>query len=126
MFRLLVAMIFFFIIIAGAVLLQIFLSKRQSRWPGLLIPFVSLLFSLIIVTGLCTFTAVENITAVTRNSDGTVVTEIKEVKTLSLEPSKRELLLQVLLVFLVTNIPTIISLAIYFACREKEKMNLTL
>ena len=31
----------------GVILLQIFLSKRESRWPGLLLPLVTFLYSLV-------------------------------------------------------------------------------
>ena len=35
------------IFMVGAVLLQIFLSRRESRWPGLVLPGICVLFSLI-------------------------------------------------------------------------------
>ena len=37
------------IFMVGAVLLQIFLSRRESRWPGLVLPGICVLFSLIAV-----------------------------------------------------------------------------
>ena len=33
----------------GLVVLQVFLSKRESKWPGLILPLLSLLISLLLV-----------------------------------------------------------------------------
>ena len=37
------------LLVAGSVLLQVFLSKRESKWPGLILPLLSLLISLLLV-----------------------------------------------------------------------------
>lgn len=31
-------LVFLLVFVAGGILLQIFLSKRESRWPGLMLP----------------------------------------------------------------------------------------
>ena len=36
-------MIFLLLLLAGAILLQIFLSRRISRWPGLILPGITFL-----------------------------------------------------------------------------------
>jgi hypothetical protein len=45
---------------AGVIALQIFLSKAESRWPGLILPaislFISLLYSLLFVSSVAIFT----------------------------------------------------------------------
>ena len=38
MARVTVFLVFFAILMVGGVLLQIFLSKRESKWPGLVLP----------------------------------------------------------------------------------------
>ena len=37
----------FLLFIAGVIALQVFLSKRENKWPGLVLPIMSLLFSLL-------------------------------------------------------------------------------
>lgn len=90
-------------LLVGIVLLQIFLSRRESRWPGLVLPILFFLFSLMYPL---------NAVFLPGMSTG-------------------QLVLQIVLIWLAANIPTYILLAIYFACREKyrrkkqlEKMNI--
>ena len=45
----------FLLLIGGGILLQIFLSRRQSRWPGLVLPGVTVLYSLLMVLGVAAF-----------------------------------------------------------------------
>ncbi len=96
-------MILMAVLAVGGIFLQIFLSRRESRWPGLILPGVCLLYSLLAVLGLWSFAGMSN----------------------------REVVSQMLATFLTTNIPTVILLGIYFGCREKgrrkaqlEKMNI--
>ena len=42
-------LIILFILIVGGILLQIFLSKRKSKWPGLVLPLLTFLYSLLMV-----------------------------------------------------------------------------
>ena len=93
--------VFFLVFIVGGTLLQIFLSKRESKWPGLVLPSITFLWSILMVLNV---TAMETMRAVVAS---------------------------VLSVFIVGNIPTLILLAIYFSCRgnrrkksEVEKMNI--
>lgn len=93
--------LFFLVFTAGVILLQVFLSRRESRWPGLILPGVSFLWSLIYLLSL---RAME---------------------------SPLQTALMALLTMLLSNIPTIVLLAVYFACRERrrkkdavEKMNI--
>lgn len=79
--------------IAGVTLLQIFLSKRESKWPGLALPIIAFLFGLLYPLNM--FVPPEGVTA------GFIV--------------------QMILVWLMGNIPTMVLLAIYFGCREKQR-----
>ena len=83
------------LVIAGIVCLQIFLSKRESKWPGLVLPILAFLFSLLYPLNMIA------------PDEGVTVSFI----------------IQMLIVWLIGNIPTIILLAIYFGCRGKQRRN---
>lgn len=85
--------LFFLIIFVGAIALQVFLSKRESKFLGLILPIISVLNSLIIVL----------------NIAGDAMT-------------KTQILTALVSAFLIGNIPTIILMAIYFGIREKLKI----
>ena len=42
-----VLFVFLFAIVAGGILLQIFLSRREGKWPGLVLPVLPFLYSLV-------------------------------------------------------------------------------
>jgi hypothetical protein len=81
------------IFLPGIIILQIFLSKRENKWLGLILPMISFLFSIMSVFTVIVFFG--------KSSDQNIM--------------------QFIMLFLVYNIPTIILLVIYFACREKFK-----
>ena len=78
--------------LVGGVLLQIFRSRRESRWPGLVLP---------LLTFLCSLLGPLNVV-----DTGSV--------------SRNVLLVAVTL--LAGNIPTLVLLAIYWAAREKYRV----
>ena len=89
------------VFVVGGILLQIFLSRREGKWPGLILPILSFLYSLVMA-----------LSAVAYNGG------------IPWGPILASLVLG--------NIPTVILLAIYFACREKfrkrselDKMNIS-
>lgn len=86
-----VTLIVLLVFVVGGILLQIFLSKRESKWPGLVLPAISFLWSLLYLFNLM--------------DTGSVVQNI----------------LMALFTMLITNIPTLILLAIYWAVREKRR-----
>lgn len=86
---LIVALIFLLVVVVGGILLQIFLSKRESKWPGLVLPLLTFLLSLLQVLSIA--------------DTGSVSQNI----------------LLILTTVLVGNIPTLALLAIYWAAREK-------
>lgn len=87
-----VFLVFFLVILVGGISLQIFLSKRESRWPGLALPMLTFLWSLLGPLNLM--------------DTGSVSQNI----------------LMVLVTLLAGNIPTLILLAIYWAVREKRRV----
>ncbi len=77
-------------ILTGGILLQIFLSKKESKWLGFILPDMIYCFSLLTIFSL----------ALTNNIIWW------------------EIFCLIPLTFLLANIPTLILLAIYFACRK--------
>ncbi|MCL1982005.1 MAG: hypothetical protein FWG53_02780 [Clostridiales bacterium] len=120
-------MIFLLALGAGAIVLQIFLSKKEGRWPGLILPIITLCISLVAVFGIAAYqtlgaATMQAVTQQTVTQDGAVMQET------SPEPSGTaqtmptpSLIFVVVSTFLIYNIPTAILLAIYFACREKQR-----
>jgi len=103
MSRVTVVMIFLLILMVGTIFLQIFLSRQESRWPGLILPGISFSFSLVMVLSIA-----------------------------ALNQGIGQIVATVLGILLLGNLPTLILLAIYAACRprrnkrrEIEKMNLS-
>ena len=85
-----IVLVFVLALLVGGVFLQIFLSKRESRWPGLILPLLSFLYSLLMACS-----------AVAYNGGipwGAILASL-----------------------VLGNIPTVILLAIYAACREKGR-----
>ena len=100
MARVAITLVFVLALLVGGVFLQIFLSKRENRWPGLILPLLSFLYSLLMACS-----------AVAYNGG------------IPWGASLASLVLG--------NIPTVILLAIYAACRERfrkrselDKMNI--
>ena len=87
-----VSLLFLLVFLIGGVFLQIFLSKRESRWPGLVLPLLTFLWSLLGPLN------VMDTGSVSRN------------------------VLTVLVTLLAGNIPTLVLLAIYWAVREKRRV----
>ena len=93
--RITTTLILVVLVIAGIVCLQIFLSKRESRWPGLVLPVLAFLFGLLFPLNMIA------------PDEGITVSFI----------------IQMLIVWFIGNIPTIILLAIYYGCRGKQRRN---
>jgi len=117
-------------VIAGLVVLQIFLSRRQSKLLGLILPAISLIISIVIVLGMVGFSAHKTITANEIISEnGEIIEQIETAKDNADDITT--IILPAIYLFLLSNIPTIILIGIYFACRKKlkrareiEKMNI--
>lgn len=87
--------IVFLAVIAGIICLQIFLSRQPRKWPGLVLPILSFLFSLLYPLNM--FLPAEGFTGA--------------------------FALSMLLILLLANIPTTVLLAVYFACRSSSRRN---
>lgn len=83
------------VFIVGVILLQVYLSKRESKWAGLVFPIITFLFSFLYLLNM--ITPSEGVTA--------------------------GFIIQMFMVWLLGNIPTGVLLAIYFGCRGKQRRN---
>lgn len=113
------------LILAGIIILQIFLSKKDNKWLGLILPIFTFIFSLLIVLGLF-FYSTQTITQMQAVSEsGSVISALPSTSPL---PHSTPLFNAGILIlyFLMLNIPTVILLAIYAACRGKRKKQLAL
>jgi chromate transport protein ChrA len=104
-------------IFAVLAILQVFLSKRDNKWLGLVLPAIGVITAFVIVFSMVAFTG--------RTSEG--VHEIDQygnvinshyVTTTDFDFTT---LVMTGLNFLLFNIPTAVLLLIYFACRESVK-----
>jgi len=77
---------------AGIVVLQIYLSKKDNKWVGLILPFISFGISLLALLAVLLFSA----------HTGSIIGSA-------------------IYIFLLYNIPTGVLLAIYAGCRGKKK-----
>lgn len=117
-----ILILFSFLILAGTVVLQVFLSRKQSRWPGLILPGLSFVLSVVIVLSIVMYTN----TGVTKYEEITEENGVIVAQKESLEEQITDntpFVFSSALLFLLSNVPTVIHLGIYFACREKLKRN---
>ncbi len=114
------AIIVVLLLFAGSVWLQIFLSTKNNKWLGLIIPLVCFIFSIVVVLGQTMYFTSSEITTVTETVNGVVISE-ESIVIESDKPGILSMLASVIPTFLMFNIPTLIFLAIHLACREKLK-----
>lgn len=86
-------LLFFLALLVGTILLEVYLSGRESKWPGLVLPGCCFLFSLLYPLNMAVPSA--------GVSAGFVA--------------------QLLAVWLMANLPTAVLLAVYFAARAKQR-----
>lgn len=86
-----IGMLFGLVPVVGLIVLQIYLSKMEKDWPGLVLPGISLGSSLIAVLGLALFAL----------ADASV-------------------LIRILFLFVIFNIPTLVFFAIYKSVHKKQ------
>lgn len=101
LYHVIFSLLFLLLFFGGMVALQLFLSRREARWPGLILPLFTFCLSLLPVLSIV--------------DTGSVSQNV----------------LLVIVTLLLGNIPTLILMGIYWACRERinrsaqlKKMNL--
>ena len=92
-------MIFLIVLIVVIFVLQIYLSKNENKWLGLILPFISFIISIVPI--ILYFISIISSGEVLKGTD----------------------ILDLTLSFLITNIPTLILLVIYLVCRKNMKKN---
>jgi len=139
----LLSLIPFLAIYAGIIILQVFLSKRESKWPGLILPMLSFGTSLLIIFSIIAFMGVRTETHFIESDailvvdvDEIYITEEMEARIAEIEAMREEfaaqhsiieqeqigtIITRILFTFIYANIPTGIFIAIYFACRGKQR-----
>ena len=95
MARVTTVLILLLALLAGGILLQIFLSRRRSRWPGLVLPGLTFLYSILMVLSV----AVYGMVGESGFPWGPVLYSL-----------------------ILGNLPTLVLLAIYWAARERYRM----
>ena len=103
-------LVFLLAIFAGAIVLQVFLSKKESKWLGLILPIISFGISLLAMLGILFFAASTS----TLTVNGEIVEQITQTGSAS------AIIGSAIFTFLFCNIPTGILLAIYGGCRSKR------
>lgn len=100
------------ILLGGIIYLQIFLSKKESKRLGLILPIISFVLALIFaVVSSFSYSATTSFSEV---KDGEIVI-VEEIMT---EEDKGSSLFAAFILFIYYNILTIILLMIYFICRN--------
>jgi len=149
----LLVVIIFLAFCAGAIFLQVYLSRKESKWPGLILPSITLGFSLLAIFGIAAFSVFYSTETEVRmlNAERVYLQEIdilyeRTEHTESPEELERIADMQEMLeqriyslgnvqtetnwtaviarlayTFVMMNIPTIVLLVIYLACRGKRR-----
>lgn len=91
--RIVKTLILLILLLGGTILLQIYLSKRESKWPGLVLPIIAFIFALLYPLNMIA----------------------------PPECASAGFIFQMILVWLLANIPTIILLTLYLSCRGKQR-----
>ena len=126
MTTILISILISIFLLVGIILLQFKLSKSTTKWLGLILPLICFAYSLLTVASVGVFTSIGTTTIETQiiHEDGTIETTIEYMES---EPAPRpsigESLGTILPIFVVSNIPTLIFLAIYGHERGKIKKN---
>ena len=118
-------------VFVGIIALEVWLSRRKSRWPGLILPAVTLVLSLLMVLGFAAFSR-GGATAEMQVIDQETGEIVYQEQTVEAEPDwTLGDAAQLGVVLLVGNIPTFVLLGTYYIGREKlrrekmlEKMNI--
>ena len=119
-------------ILVGIIALEVWLSRRKSRWPGLIMPIITFAASLLLVLGTVAFTRVGGATSELQVEDAETCAVIYQEQRAEQAPDwTLGDTAQVGLLLLVGNIPTFVLLGAYYIGREKlrrekllEKMNI--
>lgn len=110
------------VILCGIIWLQVFLSKKHNKRLGLILPIICVLLSIVTVIGFSTFNTKISNNSVTYGESGNVV-ESKVNTANDNKVNTTSLITGDVILFLISNIPTVILLCIYFGLREQKRVD---
>ena len=102
-------------VFAGLIVLQIFLSKKENKWFGLILPGLCFTVALFSLVGMLLFSAASSTTHVMVNG------EIIVVEQAVTQGQAAAIIANAVFTFLLMNIPTVTLMIIYAACRSKQR-----
>jgi hypothetical protein len=119
------------VLIVGGIILQVFLSKRQSKWLGLILPCIVFMLSIVVVLNVAVGTAAYSQQKSMKvqfiaESGEIIISEQSEEPVEINDNFITGILGTVVVIFLLYNIPTVILLGIYFGVREKQRVRRSL
>ena len=109
------------LVFIGLILLQVFLSKRNNKWLGLILPFIFIIIAIFASISTPLYVVTEEAT-VSYSENGQVVEETISHAS-SERPALTTIIATIIPIFLLWNIPTLIFLGIYGVCRDQIKKN---
>ena len=98
-----ITLLIFLLLCAGVVWLQLWLSRRPQRFPGLVLPILSFAVSLIAAFGL------------------TIFRLMPQAANMAAAVSERPSWAAIVLTVVLYNVPTFVLLLIYAACRHRRR-----
>jgi len=111
--RTFITMLILLLFCAGVVVFQIFLSKKESKWAGLILPIISFGISLLAALSVLLFSV--DTGTMTQTVNGEIVEQ-----TVTQINDSSSIIVGAVIAFAYSNIPTGVLLAIYAACRGKR------
>lgn len=108
------------LLILGILILQYFLSKTQSKWPGLILPLCVLILSLLTIA-VIPFRTSTTFSTETYNDEGVLIESTIEEGPDEIIAPLGEVVVQFILAFLFANTPNIILLSIYYVVRKAKR-----
>jgi len=80
-----------------------------------------LVYSIIAVLGIVNFTTHTTLSTTVTENGQTIKKEVIDIDKKEALMDTSEMILSVVMIFVVTNIPTVILIGIYYSCRRKRK-----
>jgi len=111
-FSLIIGVIVFVAFISGIIILQIYLSKGNNKWLGLILPAMFFLISIVGIVSMISYQS-NQVQAVTEN--GKVIEKVTSSVDIG------SIIVTIMVGYPLFNIPTGVLLLIYAVCRDKKK-----
>ena len=125
--RIIILIIFLLIIPVGTIFLQIYLSKKESVWFGLILPIITFLFSAMAIMGMVNYTTFTHTSYIdityemlrepATEGGGQFIPEATNSEAFALIPGAT---FGIIYTFILMNIPTAVLLIICKAVRSKQ------